>query len=260
VADPYQVLGISRDATPDEIRRAYKAEARKWHPDRNPDPQAAERFREVAAAWAVLGDAGKRRAHDRRSVGATDLDEAWLDAVAAAIERAQDYAERVVVPHYASRFRGLGAEMGGEALRDLRKLGDPQWLQARATWRGRRRARGWLARITVTWGGDPYDVTQLIQTRDGFVIRVSPVALSRGGAVDVDDIVLRLVVARYAQILAIRRFRPPPGEQDADWDVALAVARRTDDVEVRRWRTNAAIWTAVGAVVAFLLYAGFTGL
>ena len=63
--DPYQVLGIDRKADADTIRKAYRKLARQWHPDVNPDPGAAERFKEINAANDVLSDPNKRRMYDQ---------------------------------------------------------------------------------------------------------------------------------------------------------------------------------------------------
>jgi molecular chaperone DnaJ len=64
--DYYEVLGISRDASSDEIRRAYRQSALKHHPDRNPGDQAAEaKFKEATEAYSVLSDAEKRSTYDR---------------------------------------------------------------------------------------------------------------------------------------------------------------------------------------------------
>ena len=59
--DPYEVLGIQRGATDDEIKKAYRAKCKRWHPDLNPnDPTAEEHFKEVQAAYDAItkGDTG----------------------------------------------------------------------------------------------------------------------------------------------------------------------------------------------------------
>lgn len=63
--DLYEVLGVSRDAQEREIKKAYKRLAMKYHPDRNPDPDAAEKFKEAKEAHEILTDAQKRQAYDQ---------------------------------------------------------------------------------------------------------------------------------------------------------------------------------------------------
>lgn len=65
-ADYYEVLGISRSATDQELKSAYRRQALKYHPDRNPgDHTAEEKFKEASEAYQVLSDADKRAAYDR---------------------------------------------------------------------------------------------------------------------------------------------------------------------------------------------------
>ncbi len=63
--DYYEVLGVKRDASADDIKRAYRKLARKYHPDVSKEPQAETRFKEVNEAHAVLSDSEKRAAYDR---------------------------------------------------------------------------------------------------------------------------------------------------------------------------------------------------
>ena len=64
--DYYEVLGVARGASPEDIKKAYKRLALKNHPDKNPgDPSAEDRFKEVAEAFEVLGDTERRELYDR---------------------------------------------------------------------------------------------------------------------------------------------------------------------------------------------------
>ena len=64
MSDHYETLGVSRDATPDDIKKAYRSLARQLHPDVNPGPEAEERFKEVGRAYEVLSNPEKRQAYD----------------------------------------------------------------------------------------------------------------------------------------------------------------------------------------------------
>ena len=64
MADHYEALGVSRDASGDEIKKAYRKLARELHPDVNPDPAIQERFKNVTAAYDTLSDPQKRQQYD----------------------------------------------------------------------------------------------------------------------------------------------------------------------------------------------------
>nr|Q9UXR9.1 RecName: Full=Chaperone protein DnaJ [Methanosarcina thermophila]CAB53763.1 heat shock protein 40(DnaJ) [Methanosarcina thermophila TM-1] len=63
--DYYEILGLSRDATPEDIKKSYRKLALKYHPDRNKEPGAEEKFKEISEAYAVLSDPEKRAQYDR---------------------------------------------------------------------------------------------------------------------------------------------------------------------------------------------------
>ena len=64
--DYYEVLGVNRDASDEDIKKAYRKLAMKWHPDRNPDnPKAEEKFKEAKEAYEILSEASRRSAYDQ---------------------------------------------------------------------------------------------------------------------------------------------------------------------------------------------------
>ena len=71
--DYYEVLGINRDASDDDIKKAYRKLAMKFHPDRNPDnPKAEDSFKEAKEAYEILSDAQKRAAYDQHGHAGVD--------------------------------------------------------------------------------------------------------------------------------------------------------------------------------------------
>ena len=70
--DYYEVLGVSRDASPEEIKRQYRKLALKFHPDRNKSADAQEHFKEISEAYAVISDSKKRQIYDTRGHSGID--------------------------------------------------------------------------------------------------------------------------------------------------------------------------------------------
>lgn len=63
--DYYKLLGVSRNANTAELKKAYRKLSLKYHPDKNPDPEAASKFAEISNAYDVLSDDEKREAYNR---------------------------------------------------------------------------------------------------------------------------------------------------------------------------------------------------
>ncbi|MBE7184874.1 MAG: J domain-containing protein [Methylobacterium mesophilicum] len=71
MSDPYQVLGVSKDASAKDIKSAFRKLAKKYHPDSNPDdPKAKDRFASINQAYEILGEDDKRKAYDRSEIDA----------------------------------------------------------------------------------------------------------------------------------------------------------------------------------------------
>ena len=71
-ADPYEVLGVAKDASAEDVRKAYRALAKKLHPDLNPGNEATEeKFKEVSAAYDLIGDPEKRARYDKGEIDAS---------------------------------------------------------------------------------------------------------------------------------------------------------------------------------------------
>lgn len=70
--DYYEVLGVGRDASPQEIKKAYRRLAMEYHPDHNKEPEAEEKFKELSEAYGVLSDSEKRARYDRGGFSGLD--------------------------------------------------------------------------------------------------------------------------------------------------------------------------------------------
>lgn len=262
--DPYAVLEVDRDASAVELKRAYRRAALRWHPDRNPDdPQAEARFKEISDAWSQLRD-GRRDTYDARQerVRGGRLPEDFLERFHESAGRARDWGERSVVPHFMRWWRGAGAECATRFVRAIDEASDPARFKPHVGAYGRWRARRWLRSVDV--GVDEHPRAPLSALYPGRPSRIllGPHALWNADfreTVDLDDAVLRVLLARYAQILAAGRFTPPRDDSDEAWEEAVAAARVRDGrVERAAWLRIGG-WAFVAAIIATMMWAGASG-
>ena len=168
-ADPYQTLGVKKDASQDEIQKAYRRLAKKLHPDLNPgNKQAEEQFKEVSQAYDLLGDADKRARFDRGEIDASGAERPRQRYY-------RDFAEGASSYSTDSGFADFGADdflseiFGRQARGNLRMRG--QDVQYRLPLGFLDAINGGKQQLTLP-DGSVLDVTIPPGTRDGQVLRL----------------------------------------------------------------------------------------
>jgi DnaJ-class molecular chaperone len=163
--DLYRTLGVTRDATPDAIRKAYRKLARKHHPDVNPgDQQAEETFKKVSAAYEVLSDDKKRAAYDEFGeaslAGGFDADKAReYERWQATRQRRRDFDEGPIEFDFSELFgraRGpaRGADLHAVVEMDLRQAIEGSEIGADIPGQG-------TVRVRIPPGADTGDVVRV---------------------------------------------------------------------------------------------------
>ena len=105
IRDPYQVLGISRDASPEEIKKAYRALAKKYHPDLNPgDAKAEEKMNEINVAYDMINNPSKYRQEQARANRYSGYDY---------YGRQRNQYQNAYQQYYNSRSAGAGSSQNG---------------------------------------------------------------------------------------------------------------------------------------------------
>ena len=168
-ADPYQTLGVKKDASQDDIQKAYRRLAKKLHPDLNPgNKQAEEQFKEVSQAYDLLGDADKRARFDRGEIDASGAERPRQRYYRDFAEGASSYASD-------SGFADFGADdflseiFGRQARGNLRMRG--QDLHYRLPLSFLDAINGGKQQLTLP-DGSVLDVAIPPGTRDGQVLRL----------------------------------------------------------------------------------------
>jgi molecular chaperone DnaJ len=134
--DYYQVLGVSRDATDDDIKKAYRKLVFQYHPDRNPDSKDADaKIRELNAAYEIIGDAEKRQSYDRLSWG----DEPRAEAVDPGLilddieQKLFDEGRKELFSILMQNVARVRAELGVIRERTIREQGYDSFLESVVT-------------------------------------------------------------------------------------------------------------------------------
>jgi len=263
--DPYEVLGVARDATAEEIKKAYRALARKWHPDRNPAPEAEATFKRVAAAFETLSDPHARaRWHGAHDASRGGPPRRFLEEFTDAVERAEGLVFGLWLPAALGEARGRGAEAAVRFAAAILKHGatPPQPPEAAAA--GRRRTRRFTRRVTVhivygpAWS--PVQAHRPYGTQR-WQIALYPQAFWEAGlreAVALDRAVAERLALQVAALLAAEAGVPHLAHGVSER--TIAAAREADDALLARRLRNRLFWGLVVLACLCLLYAGFVHL
>ena len=245
---PWEVLGVDPEASPAEVKKAWRKLALKHHPDQNPDdPEAEARFKEIQSAYDTLTNgAGVPVA----GPGGDTPDDDWLDTLAWMTEHHARVVIDTLLPRYVA-VHGLGYALGW-ALRDalakrqLAELAPEVEVTPWARWRLRRRLRHVDVGISeARWAGG---LVSLRKTHKGAQLLLEAYGFWRHAPRDEDD--LRQAVFRTVELglagaipMALGLRRLPD---------RLEAAQEADRLRWRQQATFRAVWGGV-ALLAFAL-------
>ena len=136
-ADYYELLGVNRNVTEDELKKAYRKAALRHHPDRNPDDKAAEeKFKELSKAYSVLSNTEKRIQYDR-FIGAIRPSSKAAEAASAVLIFLVILKIFSVISSATSSAEAWGVADDGAASRRRPKLRVPRNLVGSCVWDGK---------------------------------------------------------------------------------------------------------------------------
>lgn len=175
--DYYKVLGLSRSASADEIKKAYRRLAREFHPDKNADKNAEDRFKDVSEAYEVLSDPDKRRAYDALGAnwkhgGGFTPPPGWTGGYAGARGAGADPG---FSDFFSTLFGDAGAGGGG-----FRFEGEPDPFRGRA----RGASAPARARIQISLEDSHTGATRQVSLSDGRTLNVRvPKGITQGQSI-----------------------------------------------------------------------------
>ena len=246
--DYYDTLGVSRTASEDEIRRAYRKLARENHPDVNKDPGAEQRFKDVSEAYEVLRDPDKREKYDRLGAnwkagddvsGASGFEEYFRRGGGGrggfnGDDVSIEFGDGDFSDLFEGLFGGRGRARGFEGF--SRRGGDQEAVLELSL---EEAARGGKRRITLADGRD-YEVDIPRGVRDGQVIRLAGEGGGAGGSRP-GDLLLRVRLRRHP------RFRLNGRDLEVDLPVAPWEAALGAKVEVQTLEDSVRVTVPAGS-------------
>ena len=168
--DPYEVLGVKRDASQEDIQKAYRKLAKKLHPDLNPgNKQAEEQFKNVAAAYDLLGDPEKRARFDRGEIDASGAERPQQRYYRDFAEGSQRYGTDAGYADFEGMDDILSGIFGGRGRANLRLRGGDVHYRLEVDFLDA--INGATSRVTLG-DGSTIDVRIPPGTRDGQVLRL----------------------------------------------------------------------------------------